>query len=67
MKKGTKKKVEKKIIDFSPQVEQNDLLRNSLITLLKNKVPKLFDRDPQGYSIARLNSLVDEIIGLLKK
>jgi len=66
-KKVVKKVVEKvveKIIDYSPTTVQNNFVREQLVSLLKVKIPKLFDRDPQSYSNERLNSLVDEIIKL---
>ncbi|MFA6077341.1 MAG: hypothetical protein WC735_04695 [Candidatus Paceibacterota bacterium] len=74
--KKTKKKVEKvyKKIEYSPTVLQEiynkEIVivpnREQLLSLLKVKVPKLFDRDPQSYSNERLNNLADEIINFLK-
>lgn len=37
---------------------------DKLIELLKQRIPKLFDREPGSYSEQRLVELTEEIIGL---
>lgn len=67
--KGVKnKKVEttKEIVVETPTEIVGDK-KEVLMSLLKEKVPKLFDRDPQSYSSERMSQLADEIICLLKK
>lgn len=62
MKKKIKrvKKETTKVVDV---VDKRELL----ISLLKEKTPKLFDREPQGYSSEAMAQLADKIICLLNE
>jgi hypothetical protein len=38
--------------------------KDKLVKLLQLRTPKLFDREPSGYSLERIRNLADEILGL---
>lgn len=53
-----------KKIEVTPSTLQEDLNKDLVTNLLKERVSKLFDREPGSYSEQRLNELVEDIIKL---